>query len=155
MSTTILEKIDQLEPWKREAEEAPHKPLLLLYALGCWHSRRVARLSFQEVERDLLPLLERYGPERASYRPDYPFWRLQNDEIWVVDAPADLSFTASGDPWKSELREMNVQAGFSPEVLSALETTPELVFQIAKRLLDKCFPPALHQEILADVGLVV
>ena len=43
-------------------------------------------IPFAEVSRDLTELLKEFGPSRKSHHPEYPFWRLQNDGVWVVTA---------------------------------------------------------------------
>lgn len=35
-SEEILRRFENLKVWKRSGEIAPHKPLLVLYALGRW-----------------------------------------------------------------------------------------------------------------------
>lgn len=74
--SSIIDRFRTLNTWRRDAEEAPHKPMLVLYALGRWHTSRIAQIPFAEVDRDLTQLLRDFGPERASYHPEYPFWRL-------------------------------------------------------------------------------
>ena len=69
---SILSRFESLNVWKR----APHKPLLMLYALGRW-ARGEADTPFAEAVPDLTSLLIGFGPRRKSNRPGYPFWRLQ------------------------------------------------------------------------------
>src|SRR5262249_50402985 len=67
-------------------QRAPHKPLLVLYALGRWSHGDTGAIPFRDVDRDLTPMLREFGPPRQSYHPEYPFWRLQNDGVWAVTA---------------------------------------------------------------------
>ena len=42
---------------------------------------------FREAEPELTALLREFGPPRKSDHPEQPFWRLQRDGVWVVNAP--------------------------------------------------------------------
>jgi putative restriction endonuclease len=116
-----------LNVWKQGDQRAPHKPLLVLYALGRWQRGR-PEVSFAEVEPELTSLLQEFGPPRKSDHPEQPFWRLQNDGVWAVSAPHDLPLKA-GDtiPRVGALRSPEVRAGFTPEVRAALAADPALV----------------------------
>jgi putative restriction endonuclease len=56
-SPSILDRFDQLGIWRRADQRAPHKPLLVLYALGRWSRGETADVAFGEAEIDLTPLL--------------------------------------------------------------------------------------------------
>jgi hypothetical protein len=87
---SILQQFDRLNVWARGDQRAPHKPLLVLYALGRWSRGDTGDIPFSEVDRDLTGLLKEFGPPRQSYHPEYPFWRLQNDGVWQVHAAGAL-----------------------------------------------------------------
>ena len=59
---------------------APHKPLLVLYALGRWQAGQ-KDVAFRQAETDLTALLREFGPPRKSDHPEQPFWRLQRDGV--------------------------------------------------------------------------
>src|SRR5262245_66063377 len=100
----LLQRFDDLTVWRQGDRRAPHKPLLVLYALGRWQ-RGLTDVSFREAEKDLKQLLREFGPPRKSDHPEYPFWRLRNDEVWTVRAPAGLILRASHtDPGIPALR---------------------------------------------------
>lgn len=88
---SVLNLFDKLNVWSRGDQRAPHKPLLVLYALGRWSRGEKADIPFREVDADLTGLLKEFGPPRQSYHPEYPFWRLQNDDVWVVHAIGPLT----------------------------------------------------------------
>ena len=92
----ILNRFDALNIWKQGDQRAPHKPLLVLHALGRWQ-RGLAEVSFREAEPDLRGLLREFGPPRKSDHPEQPFWRLQNDGLWVVHAPPGLPLKTNDD----------------------------------------------------------
>jgi putative restriction endonuclease len=152
----LLEKFARLNVWTRGSERAPHKPLLVLYALGRFGRREPAEVSFREAEPDLTRLLQDFGPPRRSHHPEYPFWRLQNDGLWKVESVGPLELRAgSSDPKKSELLERDARGRFSDEVLSALRRDPALVAVLARHLLDAHFPESLHADIASAVGLAL
>ena len=80
----ILRAFDRINVWSRGSERAPHKPLLVLYALGRLSRSEPSLIPFREVAPKLTELLKEFGPSRKSYHPEYPFWRLQNDGVWTV-----------------------------------------------------------------------
>ena len=130
-----------------------HNPLLLLYALGRL-SRGVGKsMPFREVAPELTELLREFGPSRKSYHPEYPFWRLQNDGIWVVNKADELRRrTGQTDVPKRELLDHDVHAHFDDEISDRLQCEPTLVTDIALRLLDGHFPVSIHQDILDAVS---
>src|SRR5262249_61246985 len=76
-SAAALDRFDRLAVWSRGEQRAPHKPLLVLYALGRWARGDQGGIPFGERDRDRTELLQAFGPPRRSYHPEYPFWRLQ------------------------------------------------------------------------------
>src|SRR3954447_3243729 len=131
----VLQRFDELSVWKQGEQRAPHKPLLVLYALGLWQ-RGQTEVTFREAEPTLRSLLQEFGPPRKSDHPEQPFWRLQRDGVWSVRAPSDLP-VKTGDtiPRVAALRSPEVRAGFSAEVQAALAADPGLVTTIAERTL--------------------
>jgi putative restriction endonuclease len=151
---SVLQQFDALNVWTRAGQRAPHKPLLVLYALGRWVRGETVDIPFAEVNRDLAELLKEFGPPRRSTHPEYPFWRLQNDGVWVVSADGTMkSRQSNSDPPKRELLANHARGGFAAEVKATLQTDPGLVGAIAGRLLENHFPESLHPDILAAVGL--
>src|SRR6516225_7029194 len=79
----VLDKIQTIDPWKnsKTGERAPHKPLLILYAMGQLLCEGKKHIQFAEFYDPFAHLLEEFGPPRKSYHPEYPFWHLLTDEI--------------------------------------------------------------------------
>jgi putative restriction endonuclease len=153
-SQAVLDQFDRLAVWSRGDQRAPHKPLLVLYALGRWARSDQADIPFGDVDRDLTELLKEFGPPRQSYHPEYPFWRLQNDGVWAVASTVPLPTRQSNtDPPKSALLANAATGGFSEEVKAALRAAPALAGKIAGLLLERHFPETLHADILQAVGL--
>ncbi len=150
----ILKAFDRINVWSRGSERAPHKPLLVLCALGQLSCGGPNSISFRDVAPKLTELLKEFGPSRKSYHPEYPFWRLQNDGVWVVDGADQLKRrTGQTDIPKKELLENDVHAHFTDEIDDRLRQDSSLVADVALRLLDGHFPVSLHQDILDAVGL--
>jgi putative restriction endonuclease len=151
---SLLRQFDALNVWSRGDQRAPHKPLLVLYALGRWSRGDTDDIPFRDVDRDLTALLKEFGPSRQSHHPEYPFWRLQNDGVWAVHASAPLKARRGNtDARKSDLLAHEATGGFTEQVKDALRARPALVGEIAGRLLESHFPESLHPDILAAVGL--
>ena len=153
MAKVKVRLFDDLGVWKQGDQRAPHKPLLVLYALGRWQ-RGLTEVTFREAEPDLKALLQEFGPPRRSDHPEQPFWRLQRDGVWVVRAPSGLPLkTGDTIPKVAALRSPDVRAEFSPDVRAALAADPGLVAAVSGRTLERHFPESLHQDILNAVGL--
>jgi putative restriction endonuclease len=146
-------RFDDLTVWKRGDQRAPHKPLLVLYALG--RLRQGDRwLRFSDIEEDLRELLIAFGPPRKSHHPEYPFWHLQSDEVWLVPEADELEMRKSAsNPPKSELREKKARGGFPEDIYQVLCDDPELRREIGRLLLSSHFPSSLHEDIATAVGL--
>ena len=156
MPQEILDRIDKLNVWQRGSERAPHKPLLLLLALGRLSQGSSSSIPYQELAPQLEALLREFGPSRQSYHPEYPFWRLQNDGLWVVSSDSPMrSRKSNSDPPKSELLEKHAVGRLSQEFLAALEQNPDLLETVAELVLSAHFPESIHEDIRAAAGLAL
>jgi predicted restriction endonuclease len=65
-----------------------------------------------------------------SVHPQYPFWRLQNDNLWELNNAEGLATQRGNtDAKKSELLEHNVDGGFPLEVQQVLSHGQEATRQ--------------------------
>ena len=149
----FLQRIERINVWQRGGERAPHKPLLLLLALGRALGRRERLTAYEFIESQLVDLLQNFGPPRKATHPEFPFGRLAADGLWDIPQGQDLSRTASGDLRVKELRERGVQGGFPAPLHDLLREQPELAREAAQSLLDGHFPESLHDEIRDAVGI--
>lgn len=150
----VRRRVRSLNVWKRGDERAPHKPLLLLYALGRLQRGEPRQIPYEVVDEALGRLLEEFGPPRKSHQPEYPFWRLERDGVWRMEGPgSDRVRETPSDPSRTFLIEHGVSGGFAPEVEQVLTSDPELVQDIANTLLVEHFPRTYHEDILAAAGL--
>lgn len=150
----LKQQIRQITVWKRGEQRAPHKPLLLLYALGRCLNDGERLLPYSEVDEQLKPLLLEFGPERKSCHTEYPFQRLANDGIWELRNAENLVARASNsDIKKSELLKHHVEGGFTQEVFDTLSSHPALISELAVEILNQHFPETFYADLLDAVGL--
>jgi putative restriction endonuclease len=151
----ILERFKQINVWKKGDERAPHKPLLLLYALGRCSRNEGNEIPYLDVERDLKYLLTEFGPP-GSPHPEMPFWYLQNDGIWFVNTAENLERRKGRtDPKRSEFIKHNPIGGIIPEIYNTLSIDKQLLNDVVRSLLVAHFPESFHDDILDAVGLAI
>jgi putative restriction endonuclease len=149
----LKQQVRQIVVWKRGEERAPHKPLLLLYALGKLVNADQRLIPFADVDRELRKLLVEFGPNRRPHT-EYPFWYLQYDELWELTGVEHAERRKGrNDPKKSELLKYAVKGGFTPEVFDLLHSRPALVSELALEILSQHFPSTYFGDILDSVGL--
>jgi putative restriction endonuclease len=158
MTTTdsILKKFHGLNVWRRRAERAPHKPLLVLYTLGRLQAGAERMTSFDKIEAPLTRLLTEFGPPRKVPHPELPFYYLQTDGVWEIDTRVPLiRCKGSNTPMLTELRKHRIEGGFTKEIFADLKRRPELVRELAYDLLRSHFPESLHTNIASAVGWIL
>ena len=151
----FLGRIARVRPHPADGLRAPHKPLLLLLALGrvVAKNERLARYD-AEIDPKLSSLLQKFGHARTKpENTNVPFGRLRKDRLWEIPGDATLSLTDSGDLYRTELRDRNVRGGFPESLYDFLKKDPETVERAAAYLLARFFPPSLHLAIRDAVGL--
>ncbi len=150
----IRQRFETLQQWKSGGDRAPHKPLLVLYAIGKLLRGEDRLISYtDDIEENLENLLKEFGPRRDNYNPHFPFWRLQNDGIWEVPDADKIRQTASGDAYITDLRNYNVSGGFNETISEQLQNDSELAYDIIRSLLDAHFPHSYHEDILQAVDI--
>ena len=131
---------------------APHKLLLLLYALGRVQQRLPRLVTYPELEGPLQRLLEKYGVNRNRFNAYLPFRWLITDGLWEVPEFETVPKTSAGHFHVSYLREHTIAGGLPKADYDMLRQDDHLLCEAAQMLLWH-FPPSLHNEIRADVGL--
>jgi putative restriction endonuclease len=117
--------IEKLRPWSRAGKRAPHKPLLLLLALRRVADGRPRLVTFTEIEPTLQHLIERFSDSEGRANAGYPFWRLQTDGLWEVDAASTFpSRKSNTDPPLTALRSRPALGGFPTDLHDALRANP-------------------------------
>ncbi|WP_374434543.1 phosphorothioated DNA-binding restriction endonuclease [Inhella sp.] len=153
----VLNAFDTIRPARAADGYKPHKPLLLLLALGRVQRGEPRLVPFVDAEPLLKALLKEFGPTDSESRRHLPFWHLHTDQdgaLWDLSAPAALLNRPAGNtPTIGELRSNHVAGGFHPDIDSCLRTTPGLVSACAHRILGKYFPSTLHEDIAMAAGI--
>lgn len=137
----------RLRQHQQDGKRSPHKPLLVLLALGQFAQTGSSKLDWSVVEERLGRLLAEFGPpRRGAPHPEFPFTRLRSDLVWQLsrDVPNDSL---------SSLREEPVTGQFVDDIEAALEQDPGLVSQVARDLVEEQFPLTIAPDVLSAVGL--
>ncbi|WP_159941423.1 MULTISPECIES: phosphorothioated DNA-binding restriction endonuclease [unclassified Nocardiopsis] len=143
------ERLRSVRRWTRAGERAPHKPLLLLYALAHHQRHGNVPIVYSEAEERLARLLREFGPRQRT-SPGYPFHHLASDGVWRVTTVDGEGSPGSG---VTVLREKRAMGSLSADLDAALCADPGLAARIARVLLDDNFAPSLHAGIIALTGL--
>lgn len=140
--------IGNLNIWKKGDQRAPHKPLLILYALARLKNGHRGLIPYEEVKEPLKQLLVDFGPSRKSYHPEEPFVRLYRDGIWKLNKESDE--VKVDNKW---LLSNQISGGFSNEVTELLLNNKYLIREVAELVLEGHFTESMHEDILSAVGL--
>lgn len=138
----VLRRFEAIKPWSKGGKRAPHKPLLILYALGQLQKGKRA-IHWNEAEEPLRELFYHYGVSGLP-RPEYPFIRLANDGVWEHD---EVPLNKSGDAALGTMRMRNTAGRFKADILTAFDNNPELISQVTDLILSSHFPYTLHSYV--------
>jgi len=91
----VLDRFASLRQHQRAGQRSPHKPLLVLLALGRLAATGSSELPWSAAESELADLIAEFGPPSRTSRAQsaaYPFTRLRADGVWVLnhDVQMDL-----------------------------------------------------------------
>ncbi|QKT03754.1 HNH endonuclease [Ectothiorhodospiraceae bacterium 2226] len=152
----ILQAFESVRVWRKQERRAVHKPLLILMELGRIARGEPARISYAEAEPQLMRLLAEFGPSGAVKSRHYPFWHLQSDGLWELHGPDRvLDRPAGATPNIGELREHDISGQLAPRVRDALTAHPDLLAEVAQRIVSAHFPASIQRDVLDAVGLTV
>ncbi len=171
----LLQAFDSLHQNRSGKRPSPHKPLMVLLALG-----RILRgddrfMPYTEIQEPGTRLIRDYGLNAKQPDPCLPFSHLSKEKagkenLWEIRNREELERSLMDEPKmrqriekskdplmvirnRSVLKKYQVEAGFTEPVYHLLEGNHRLILEIARRLLDKEFPDTLHADILRQVGL--
>lgn len=145
----VVERFASLRQHQRDGQRSPHKPLLVLLALGQIVATGRSDLAWSEAEVHLADLVAEFGrPSRTSRRQSaaYPFTRLRSDLVWVLDHDVPMDDVGP-------LADHHVTGRFEASVESALRDNPALLNRVAHLLVETQFPPTIAPDVLVAVGL--
>lgn len=146
-----LDTVGAMRVWRRGGRRAPHKPLLLLWAIGRLQGGQTNSVSYEEAEEPLSILLDEFGPATRS-SPSFPFARLARDGLWQARSAGGESVQASDDT-PGRLRAIGAIGMLDPNFANALASDPDLLSAVVHRILDDQFPPTIQSDVLAQVGI--
>ncbi|MFC6556882.1 phosphorothioated DNA-binding restriction endonuclease [Nonomuraea cavernae] len=140
-----VERVCRVRQWRQDGRRAPHKPLLLLYALGHFQREGDAPIRFRDAEEQLQLLLTEFGPPRRSTMA-YPFFHLRTDGLWQVTG-------ARIEPSAAALRDGDAAGRLASDLVRALRDDSTLVVRLARAILETNFESSLHPDICQVAGL--
>jgi len=149
----IVQKFETLKVWQRGDERAPHKPLLVLYAIGKLLRGEGRLLPYSEVDEKLGSLLREFGPKRKVNHPEFPFWRLQNDGVWEIPGADSIEVSPRGDVRRGDLLQYEVAGGFTEDIARQLQDDSSLANDVVQNMLGAHFPNSIHEDILQAAGI--
>lgn len=149
----LLELFTGLQIYTANSQRAPHKPLLVLWAIGRCLKGHPRLVSYKEVDKALTNLLEEFGPRRQAIHTEFPFWRLQKDGVWEIPNATAVEVGPGGDARKNSLHGVNAHGGFTEEIQAAFQNNTKHARQVAGAVANACFPPSLCHDVLQAVGI--
>ncbi|HEX5594701.1 MAG TPA: HNH endonuclease [Micromonosporaceae bacterium] len=144
----VLARLAALRQHQRDGRRSPHKPLLVLLALGRLSTAGSSALRWTDVQTKLGDLIAEFGPVSKTGRAQsaaYPFTRLRSDGVWTLDQ--DVPMDAVGP-----LTAKQVVGRFDPVFESALVEDPALIRSAARALVENHFPATVAPDVLSAVG---
>ena len=150
----LLARVGTLRTFERDLEVAPHKPLLLLWALGRFAAGAPRHCHLADVDEALGPLLAELSPRTKGKGAEFPFWALQSDGLWVVTPPGlEPRKGHTSRPSRKSLLAPSVRGALTDEVVALLSQEPDLAEQVINRVLALYFPVSLHARIRTELRL--
>jgi putative restriction endonuclease len=142
-----LQRLASLRQYQQDGRRAPHKPLLVLLALGRLASTGSSRIPWSVAETELAGLIAELGPPSKTAPAQsaaYPFTRLRRDNVWTLDRDVP-------DDNLKPLRE-GVSGQLEATLEQALRREPAQIPSIARSLVDHHFPATVAGDVLLAVG---
>ena len=150
----VLAMLTSFRQHQRGGHRSPHKPLLMLLALGRLATTDSSRVPWSVAEHALADLIAEFGPPSRTGRAQsaaYPFTHLRSDkgpaheDVWILDA--DVPMDRVGP-----LAEGNVTGKLSSPIEEALLANPALIMDAARALVTSNFPDTVVPDVLEAVG---
>lgn len=146
--SSAVERLTTLRQYQGDGRRAPHKPLLVLLALGQLANTGSSTMPWSVVQSRLGDLLAEFGTASTSGASSaaYPFTRLRSDGVWQLsrDVPNDNVSPLNSEP---------IDGYFTPEIENELRESNEVVNAVARSLVESQFPLTIAPDVLAAVGL--
>jgi putative restriction endonuclease len=142
-----LDRLAALRQHERDGRRSPHKPLLVLLALGRLASTGSSRVPWAVAEEQLGTLISEFGPPSktgSAQSAAYPFTRLRADGVWQLDREVPMDTVG---PLRA-----GVTGSFESSLEQALLARPSSIPDVARWLVDSHFPPTVAADVLAAAG---
>jgi putative restriction endonuclease len=144
----VVERLTTLRQYQGDGRRAPHKPLLVLLALGQFAATGSSALPWSVVEDRLGALLAEFGTSTTAGPSSaaYPFTRLRSDGVWQLsrEVPNDTLGPLKAEP---------IEGRFPPDIEDELRRSPSAVNDIARALVESQFPLSIASDVLVAAGL--
>jgi putative restriction endonuclease len=137
-----------LRQHQRDGRRSPHKPLLVLLALGRLSATGASDLPWSQAEQQLAELIAEFGPASKTSRAQsaaYPFTRLRSDGVWVLDHNVPMDDVGP-------LRRHQPVGRLESDLEQLLAGDRALLRSTAHALVDSHFPSTIAEDVLAAVG---
>lgn len=147
--TEVVGRLASLRQHQRNGQRSPHKPLLVLLALGRLAATGSSQLPWPVAELVLAELIAEFGPPSRTGRAQsaaYPFTRLRADGVWVLDPDVQMDLVGP-------LARSQATGQLEPSVESAWRARPALIRAAARELVMSNFPETVAPDVLEAVGL--
>jgi len=149
VASNLVAQLSSLRQHQRDGHRSPHKPLLVLLALGHLTATGSSELPWSVAEVELAELIAEFGqPSRTSRAQSaaYPFTRLRADGVWTLDADVQVDLVRP-------LTEQHVTGRFVSPLEAAFLADPTLLRTVARDLVMSNFPETVAPDVLEAVGL--
>ena len=143
-----LERLTSLRQYQHRGKRVPHKPLLVLLALGQLEATGSSAVPWDLAQNKLADLITEFGPQTRTGRKQsaaYPFTRLRSDGVWTIDADIPNDLVGSLDAARPTGR---LEAQLERQLRSAPVRNA-----VARALVEAHFPDTVAPDVLLASGL--
>lgn len=145
----LVAQLLSLRQHQHNGHRSPHKPLLVLLALGRLAATDSSELPWSIAEVALADLIAEFGQASRTGRAQsaaYPFTRLRADGVWALDADVQMDLVRP-------LAERHVTGRLVSPLEAAFRADPALIRSVARDLVASNFPETVAPDVLEAVGL--
>jgi putative restriction endonuclease len=145
--TEVLQRLASLRQHARNGRRAPHKPLLLLLALGRLASSGSSATPWSVAEEELAALIAEFGPPsktKPAQSAAYPFTHLRSDKVWVLDRDVPMDNVGP-------LRQ-GVTGRLEESLEQLLMRRPDAIPAVARTLVESHFQATVGPDVLIATG---